>query len=59
MEKKFVVKDFESQKYYCGELMGWSEISYLSDYFDDIESAINFINSEQGKFQIEEVYIVI
>jgi len=29
MEKKYVVKDFEAQTYYCGESYGWSKEAYL------------------------------
>ncbi len=58
MEKKFVVKDFEAQTYYCGETYGWSKEAYLADYYDTFEDAKNFIKRENGKFQIEAVYVV-
>lgn len=58
MEKKFVVKDFEAQTYYCGEPYGWSEEAYLVEYFETFEDAENFIKREDGKFQIETVYVV-
>lgn len=58
MEKKYVVKDFETQTYYCGENYGWSEEAYLADYFDTVEDAKRFIEREDGKFQIELVYVV-
>ena len=58
MEKKYVVKDFEAQTYYCGEAYGWSKEAYLSDYFDTVEDAERFIDQENGKFQIELVYVV-
>ena len=58
MEKKYVVKDFEAQTYYCGEAYGWSKEAYLADYFDTVEDAERFIDRENGKFQIELVYVV-
>ena len=58
MEKKYVVKDFEAQKYYCGELYGWSKEAYLAEYFKTFEDAEYFIECENGKFQIEVVYVV-
>ena len=58
MEKKYVVKDFDAQTYYCGESYGWSKEAYLADYFDTIEDAERFIERENGKFQIELVYAV-
>lgn len=58
MEKKFVVKDFEAQTYYCGETYGWSKEAYLADYYETFEDAENFIKRENGKFQIEAVYVV-
>ena len=58
MEKKYVVKDFEAQKYYCGESYGWSKKAYLADYFDTAEDAEDFIKNEDGKFQIKVVYVV-
>lgn len=58
MEKKYVVKDFKAQTYYCGEAYGWSKEAYLADYFDTVEDAERFINRENGKFQIELVYVV-
>lgn len=56
MEKKFIIKDFEAQTYYCGDAYGWSKESYLVDYFETFEDAENFIKRENGKFQIEIVY---
>jgi hypothetical protein len=58
MEKKYVVKDFEAQTYYCGEAYGWSKEAYFADYFDSVEDAERFIDRENGKFQIELVYVV-
>ena len=58
MEKKFVIKDFEAQTYYCGETYVWSKEAYLADYYDTFEDAENFIRRENGKFQIEVVYVV-
>lgn len=58
MEKKFVVKEFESQIYYCGEDYEWSAVIYLAHYFDKFADAENFIKRENGKFQIETVYVV-
>ena len=58
MEKKYVVKDFYAQSYYCGEVYGWSKEAYLADYFDSVEDAERFIGREYGKFQIELVYVV-
>ena len=59
MEKKYVVKEFMEQTYYCGETFGWSaEESYLADYFDTLEDAEDFIKKQNGQFQIETVYFV-
>ena len=58
MEKKYVVKDFEAQAYYCGESYGWSKEAYLAEYFDTIEDAERFLYQEDGKFQIELVYVI-
>ena len=58
MEKRYIVKDFEDKTYYCGELYGWSEEAYLVEYFETFEDAENFIKREEGKFQIETVYVV-
>lgn len=58
MKKNFVVKNFETQKYYCGELYGWSAEIFIVEYFDTFEDAENFIKRESGKFQIESVYVV-
>jgi len=58
MEKKYVVKDFESQTYYCGEPYGWRKETFLADYFDTIEDAERFIDRENGKFVVELVYVV-
>ena len=58
MEKKYVVKDYEAQTYYCGEAYGWSEEAYFVEYFDSFSDAERFIKSESGKFQIETVYVV-
>jgi hypothetical protein len=61
MEKRYVVKDFETQTYYCGKYLGeiWSENSHLVEYFKTFEDAEEFIKLEKcGKFQIEVVYFV-
>lgn len=60
MKKKYVVKDFEAQTYYTGEYTGkqtWEKEAYLAEYFETIEDAENFIKREDGKFQIEVVYV--
>lgn len=56
MEKKYVVKDFDDQTYYCGAQHGWSTGVYFVEYFETLEDAKLFISQEQGRFQIEEVY---
>jgi hypothetical protein len=58
MEKKFVVKNFEAQLYYSGDVYGWSKEAYLAFYFEKLEDAECFIESQNGKFQIEVVYII-
>lgn len=58
MEKKYIVKDFEAQTYYCGEVYGWSKEAYLVNYFDTVGDAKRFIEREIGMFQIELVYVV-
>jgi hypothetical protein len=65
MEKKYAVKYFTSETYYCGIHLGW--IMYDGEYktdvgmvhfFDSIEDAENFIETENGTFQIEKIYII-
>jgi hypothetical protein len=58
MEKKYVIKCFTEQTYYCGEDYGWSIEARFADYFDTFEHAENFIKREDGQFQIEIVYVV-
>jgi hypothetical protein len=58
MEKKYVIKDFESQGYYCGIVYGFCNDYYLADYFDTIEDAERVIEKLNGSFQIELVYVV-
>ena len=61
MEKKYIVKDFEAQTYYSGEYGGtqhWEKEAYLAEYFDTIGDAELFIARENGKYQIELVYVV-
>ena len=56
MIKKYVVKNFKSQCYYCGEPYGWSNETYLAYVFSSVEEAEKFIEQEDGEFQIERVY---
>lgn len=57
MRKKYVVKDFQSQSYYCGEQLGWSnDQPYLADFFKSVDDAEDFITTQTGKFTIETVY---
>ena len=58
MEKKYIVKDFEEQTYYCGEDFGWSKESYLVETFNTLEDAENFIKKQNGKFQTEVLYFI-
>ena len=59
MKKKYVVKDFETQTYYYGGgAYGWNKKASIADYFDTVEDAERFIERENGKFQIELVYVV-
>ena len=58
MEKKYVVKNFETQQYYCGQNYGWSKDAFFADHFYSTEDAENCIQRENGKFQIEVIYIV-
>ena len=58
MEKKYVVKDFEAQTYYCGDAYGWSKESYLAQYFYSIDDAVMIIERENGKFQIQLIYVI-
>lgn len=59
MEKKYIVKNFDSQEYYCGKIHGWAKQHYLVEYFDSIKDAKKFISGEKGRFQIELIYIII
>lgn len=56
MEKKFIVKELVSQRYYCGEDYEWTKEAYLANFFDSIEDAEKLIERENGKFQIETIY---
>jgi hypothetical protein len=58
MTKKYIIKNIETQNYYCGDYDGncWQENIYYADYFETIEDAENFIKQESGKFQIETIY---
>ena len=58
MQKKYVVKNFVSQEYYCGSILGWINGKGMSELFDSIEDADNFIERENGMFQIEVVYCI-
>ena len=65
MEKKYVVKNFVTQTIYCGIHLGWRicDGEYKTDvgmahFFDSIEDAENFIERENGMFQIEKIYII-
>jgi hypothetical protein len=60
MEKKYVVKDFESQTYYAGQWgnkQNWDKDPRFAEYFNSLEDAGIFISRENGRFQIELVYI--
>lgn len=61
MEKKYVVKDFNTQTYYSGEWgnkQNWEKEAYQAEYFDSVEDAEMFISRWNGGFQIELVYVV-
>ncbi len=58
MKKKYVVKDFEPQTYYCGDDYRWTKDVYFAHYFDSVDDAEGFIERENGRFQIEMVYVV-
>lgn len=58
MEKKYVVKEFKTQKYWAGKDYGYTDKIYYAEYFDDIEQAENHIKRENGGFQIDVVYVV-
>lgn len=55
MEKKYVVKDFLTNEYYCG-INVWDKDPYISEFFDDIEEAEKFISFKEGFFLIETIY---
>jgi hypothetical protein len=57
MEKRFVVKNFEVGTYYQGWDFGWAS-SHLAYIFETLEDAEDFISREDGKFQIETIYII-
>ena len=58
MEKKYIIKDFSTKHYYCGDSLGWTLNEFLADHFDTIKDAENFIKKEDGFFQIEKIYII-
>jgi hypothetical protein len=57
MTKKYVVKDFVTRKYYCGQFYGWGKKAAIANYFDSVEDAEKFLLYHTGKFQIELVYV--
>jgi hypothetical protein len=56
MEKKFIVKDFYNKTYWCGTGNGWLKHDYMSEIFNSIEDAEQFISLNIGKYQIETFY---
>jgi hypothetical protein len=57
MENRFVVKDFEVGTYYQGWDFGWAS-SHSAYIFETLEDAKDFISRQDGKFQIETIYII-
>ncbi len=58
MEKKYIIKDFGTKNYYCREPIGWSPNDWLAYRFNSLKEAKDFINKEDGTYQIESIYIV-
>jgi hypothetical protein len=56
MEKRYVVKNFENGTYFQGWDFGWGN-DFVKYYFETLEDAILCISREDGKFQIETIYI--
>lgn len=59
MIKQYIIKDFETQRYYCGEPFGWLNETNFVEYYNTLEDAENYINNKCscGRYQIEIVYI--
>ena len=58
MVKQFVVKNFDTGKYYqCPRFFkGYSEDTLYAETFESEEDAIDFIKTQSGTFQIETIY---
>jgi hypothetical protein len=62
MQKKFVVKNFNTKKYFSGYAFWkyhlWEEDPKFAHLYDSIEYAETFIENEEGeRLQIEIVYL--
>jgi hypothetical protein len=62
MEKRFIVRDFKTKHLidYSGYVLDDDEDVYVFDSyaeFDTIEDAERFIEGQEGRFQIEAIYI--
>ena len=55
---RYVVKDFETGKYYAGIYYGFNSEPRYAEHFITIEDAINFINTQDGIFQMETIYVI-
>lgn len=58
MEKKYVVKDFATGKYWCGEFYKFDVEPYMVERFNSIGEAERFIERQNGTFIIETIYVV-
>jgi hypothetical protein len=57
MEKKYVVRDFGTQVYWCGEQLWWSdEHPHLVHLFNSMDEAESFVSKQSGMSVIETVY---
>lgn len=57
MEKKYIVKEFGTNKYYCGEDYGWREETFLAEMFDSRKKIEALIIKEEGTYEIIKLYI--
>jgi hypothetical protein len=57
MEKKFVVKNFLLREYWTYN-SEWGYSQYEAHKFETLQDAEDFISRQDGKFQIETIYII-
>jgi hypothetical protein len=57
MKKRFVVKNFLLREYWTYN-SEWGYSQYEAHEFETLQDAEDFISRQDGKFQIETIYII-